>query len=96
MSSTGRTTRQLTISLPPEMAAHAKRLAKQEHRTVSELFREAFHVYRTTSLNSLMADVRQVAVRNAPDIHSEDDVERLVRETRARLAGERKTKRKAG
>lgn len=34
-----------TISLPPDLAAEVDRLAAQEHRSRSELFREAFRRY---------------------------------------------------
>ena len=40
-----RSTDTLTISLPPELASEIDRLAKQEGRTRSELFREAFRQY---------------------------------------------------
>lgn len=35
-----RTTKSVTISLPPEQLKTAERLAKQQNRTMSELFRE--------------------------------------------------------
>jgi CopG family transcriptional regulator/antitoxin EndoAI len=34
-----------TISLPPDLAAEVDRLAAEEHRSRSELFREAFRRY---------------------------------------------------
>ncbi|HVD02749.1 MAG TPA: ribbon-helix-helix protein, CopG family [Candidatus Dormibacteraeota bacterium] len=40
-----RSTDTLTISLPAELAAEVDRLARQEGRTRSELFREAFRQY---------------------------------------------------
>ena len=40
-----RTTDTVTISLPPELAGEVDRLARQEGRTRSELFREAFRQY---------------------------------------------------
>jgi predicted transcriptional regulator len=43
-----RVTRTWTISLPPQMSAQAYQLAKQEHRTKSELVREALRVYFST------------------------------------------------
>ena len=44
--STGmRTTRTLSITLPPEMLARAEQLAKKENRTMSELVREALRNY---------------------------------------------------
>lgn len=40
-----RTTRVLSLSLPPDLAREAERVAKQEGRTKSELFREALRRY---------------------------------------------------
>ena len=40
-----RTTATMTISLPPEMAKQMARVQKKEHRTRSELLREAWRVY---------------------------------------------------
>ena len=40
-----RTRQTFTISLPPEMAAQAEKVMRAEHRTRSELFREALRTY---------------------------------------------------
>ena len=40
-----RTTKTWTISLPPQMSHLAEQLAKGEHRTKSELIREALRLY---------------------------------------------------
>jgi len=40
-----RTTKILSLSLPPELLQEAERLAKKEGRTKSELFREALRRY---------------------------------------------------
>ena len=40
-----RTTRVLSLSLPPDLVREAERIAKQEGRTKSELFREALRRY---------------------------------------------------
>jgi len=40
-----RTTSTLTISLPPEMLDELERVRREEHRTRSELIREALRVY---------------------------------------------------
>jgi CopG family transcriptional regulator/antitoxin EndoAI len=34
-----------TLSLPPKMVAEANKIAKEENRTKSELFREALRLY---------------------------------------------------
>jgi len=41
----GRTTSTLTISLPPAMLKELERVRKHEHRTRSELMREALRTY---------------------------------------------------
>jgi len=40
-----RTTRILSLSLPPDLVREAEKIAKQEGRTKSELFREALRRY---------------------------------------------------
>lgn len=40
-----RTTRTLSVTLPPEMLAWAEAVAREEHRTMSELVREALRHY---------------------------------------------------
>jgi Arc/MetJ-type ribon-helix-helix transcriptional regulator len=41
-----RTTKSLTISLPPQQLREMERTAKREHRTMSELVRESFRRYQ--------------------------------------------------
>ncbi|MDQ2774527.1 MAG: ribbon-helix-helix domain-containing protein [Acidobacteriota bacterium] len=89
MSSERRISRQFTISLPPEMAKRVEGLADREHRTISELFREAFRVYSEKRLRKILSDAQAIAAANAPSIRSEEDVERLVKETRKQMLSER-------
>ena len=42
-----RTFKTVTISLPIEMGNEIEKAAKEEHRTVSELLREAFRQYQS-------------------------------------------------
>lgn len=42
-----RTFKTVTISLPIEMGKEIEKAAKEEHRTVSELLREAFRQYQS-------------------------------------------------
>lgn len=44
-----RTTKTLSVTLPPEMLTRAEKLAKKEHRTMSELVREALRQYERKS-----------------------------------------------
>ncbi len=40
-----RTAKVISLSLPPEMEKEVQKIAKAEHRTISELLREAFRQY---------------------------------------------------
>lgn len=40
-----RTTKNISITMPPDMLKDAEKLAKVERRTMSELIREAFRYY---------------------------------------------------
>jgi CopG family transcriptional regulator/antitoxin EndoAI len=44
-----RTSKTLSITLPPEMLSRAERIAKRENRTMSELVREALRRYERTA-----------------------------------------------
>jgi Arc/MetJ-type ribon-helix-helix transcriptional regulator len=72
----------VSITLPPELLAKAQDIALREHRTMSELFREALRRYMDedsgwqTLLRRTRAQGRTLGVK------SEDDVERLSDEFR--------------
>lgn len=77
-----RTTRQFTISLPPDLAEQVTAIAKAESRTISELFREAFRTYRSGRVRALL-DASQQAGRATRHMgYKAEDVERLIHETR--------------
>jgi metal-responsive CopG/Arc/MetJ family transcriptional regulator len=72
-----RTTETWTVSLPPTLVREAERTAKEEHRTKSELVREALRLYiedrRWRKLQ------RETAARaEALGLRNEEDVTRLV------------------
>jgi predicted transcriptional regulator len=77
-----RTAKTVSITLPPELLVKAQELATREHRTMSELFREALRRYMTadTEWESLLSRTR--ARGQALGITSEADVERLSDEHR--------------
>ena len=58
-----RTTKVYSITMPPEMARQAERLAKKENRTMSELMREALRRYQQPSV---VLDVREYIRQLAP------------------------------
>lgn len=80
--STMRTAKTVSITLPPELLVKAQELATREHRTMSELFREALRRYMTQDpeWESFLARTR--AKGKALGITSEADVERLSDEHR--------------
>ena len=77
-----RTTKQFTISMPPELADQVATLARVESRTVSELFREAFRTYRAGRVRVLLNASQQTGRRSRHMGFTPDDVPRLIRETR--------------
>lgn len=77
-----RTTRQFTISLPPELAEQVTATAKAESRTISELFREAFRSYRAERVRTVLDASQQAGRRKRHMGYTPEDVERLVHETR--------------
>jgi metal-responsive CopG/Arc/MetJ family transcriptional regulator len=79
-----RSSRVFSVSVPPREAEEFERLADEEGRTRSELFREMLRVYRayraTRSFESLQRYGAAQAARRG--IRSEKDVERLIRDAR--------------
>jgi predicted transcriptional regulator len=79
---TMRTAKTISITLPPDLLLKAQELAEREHRTMSELFREALHCYMQTDAHWKALLVRTRATGEALGIKSEEDVERLSDEYR--------------
>ena len=76
-----RTTKVLSVTLPERMLAAAKKRAKKENRTMSELVREALRRYEALqSLRELQAygeaRARELGIK-------EEDIDRLIHEDRA-------------
>lgn len=94
-----RISRVFTISLPPELAARAEAIAKQDTRTISEVFRDALRCYERERerVDKMFADIREYVKTLPPTPYTEEDVPRLVREVRAEIRAERERQaRKAG
>jgi CopG family transcriptional regulator/antitoxin EndoAI len=75
-----RTTRVLSLSLPPDLVREAERIAKQEGRTKSELFREALRRYLEERRWRALQRYGQGRARRLG--MTERDVERAVQEVR--------------
>jgi predicted transcriptional regulator len=76
-----RTTKTLSITLPPEMLTRAERIARREHRTMSELVREALrHYERRNWWDEMNAYGRKSA--ESIGVITDDDVVKAVHEVR--------------
>ena len=87
-----RTTKQFTISLPPDMAEMVIRTAAAESRTISELFREAFRVYEAQRIHAILKRSQEEGQRKGHMGYTPDDVERLIHEVRAEMRAEQTKK----
>jgi CopG family transcriptional regulator/antitoxin EndoAI len=76
-----RTTKTLSITLPPEMLTRAEKLAKKENRTMSELVREALrHYERQHWWDDMNAYGRKSA--KAAGVQTENDVVDVIHAAR--------------
>jgi hypothetical protein len=71
------------------MAARAEAIAKEESRTMSELFREAFRAYQAQRVPQWLQEIGDYAATRNPDGYTEEDVPRIVKEVRAEMRAER-------
>lgn len=76
-----RTTKVMTLSLPPEMVKEVERIVKEENRTKSELFREALRKYIN---DKRWLQIRQWGLKASRElgVSTEEDVEKLVHQYR--------------
>lgn len=79
-----RATKTLTVSLPPRLYEEVERLATQEQKTKSELFRDMLRVYEDFLDERRWRRVRRSGEESARriGIKTEADIERLVHEAR--------------
>lgn len=77
-----RTARTVSITLPPDLLTEAQQLAEREHRTMSELFREALRRYMAADPQWSALLKRTRAKGLSLGIATEADVERLSDEYR--------------
>lgn len=88
-----------SISLPPELAARAEAIAKEDTRTISEVFRDALRCYERERerVRKMFDEIGEYVKTLPPTPYTEEDVPRLVKEVRAEMRAERERKaRKAG
>ena len=74
----------MTISLPPEIAESYDKLAQQEAKNKSQLFREMFLLYKARTLEQEFYNLQRQGARLAREkgILTEKDVARIVFEGR--------------
>lgn len=79
-----RATKTLTVSLPPQLYEEVERIAKQEHKTKSELFRDMLRVYEDFLDERRWSRLRRTGTESAKKlgVKTEADIERLVHEAR--------------
>jgi metal-responsive CopG/Arc/MetJ family transcriptional regulator len=74
-----RKSRVFTVSFPEPMAEMVTKIAEEENRSISEVFREAFRAYQWRILERKLEAVRATL---PPTNYTEDDVEELVHQVR--------------
>ena len=79
----------LSVTLPPEMLDKAERLAKKEHRTMSELVREALRQYERNNIWREIGLYGQESAAKA-GIKSEEDVVKMIHDFRRKRRKHRK------
>lgn len=81
-----RSSKVLAVSLPPDSAKEFDRIAKEEGRNKSELFREMLRVYRVWRETQRFETLQRYFAARAREqgISTEEDVERLIRQVRKR------------
>lgn len=79
-----RVTKTLTISLPPQLFKEVDRLAKEERKTKSELFRDMIRVYEDYFDEKRWRKLKKLGKETAKKLNvtSEEDIEKLVHEAR--------------
>ena len=77
-----RVAKTVSITLPPDLLVLAQTIAQREHRTMSELFREALRRYMANDTDWQAVVNRTRAAGKSLGIQNEQDVERLSDEFR--------------
>ena len=74
----------VAVSLPPDSAEDFVRIAEEEGRNRSELFREMLRVYRIYRESGRFESLQRygAAAARRRGVRDEDDVERLIHEAR--------------
>jgi CopG family transcriptional regulator/antitoxin EndoAI len=82
-----RTTKVVSITMPPPLFVQAQALAKQENRTMSELVREALRRYQRERTFEKVRSFGTMSAEMA-NVKNEEDIVNLVRQVRREMAQE--------
>jgi hypothetical protein len=74
-----RSSRVFTISFPDALARQVEQTAREESRNISELFREAWRLYKLQAMEKELEAIRRIS---HPTHYTPDDIEGLVHEIR--------------
>ena len=91
-----RTTKVYSITMPPDLARKAERLAKKESRTMSELMREALRRYDQAQvsippvMSEVLALLRAEARVKGLSRMSKRDIDKVIAETRNEVRTEKR------
>src|SRR5512141_3247205 len=91
-----RTTKVYSITMPPDLARKAERLAKKESRTMSELMREALRRYDQAQVSAPPAMAEVLAVLRAGarikglSRMSKREIDKVISDTRSEMRTERR------
>jgi metal-responsive CopG/Arc/MetJ family transcriptional regulator len=88
MATQAATRRTFTVSFPAKLAEQVERMAEDESRTMSELFREAFRAYREREIRKVLDESHARGAANSHNGHREEEIERFVDEVRAKRRAE--------
>ena len=88
--SRSRTSRVFTVSFPESLAKQVDKIAREESRNISELFREAFRNYRLERIHKKSEMARASARERGVPEYTQEDIERFVDEVRAERFAARK------
>jgi predicted transcriptional regulator len=90
-TSRSRTSRVFTVSFPEALAKQVDKIARDESRNISELFREAFRTYKLERIHKELDAARAYARASGVPEYTEEEIEGFVDEIRAeRFAARRK------
>ncbi len=91
-----RTTKVYSITMPPDLARKAERLAKKESRTMSELMREALRRYdqaqasASPAMSEVLTLLRAEARVASLSRMSKRDIDKAIAQTRSEMRTEKR------